>query len=117
MTSETGVTADDVDEILVALSHHQRRETLDILREAGCPLAVADLSVELARKLEDFHSEHEAKKRAEQLQVELYHCHVPRLAEAGLLEYNEDRRVVTLTETASESTVVDTERELAAFAR
>lgn len=117
MTSEAGVISDDVDEILVALSHHERREALNILRTAGRPLALADLAVELARKLEDFDSKVEEKERAERSKLELYHRHIPRLAEAGLLDYDEDRNVVALTDTATDGDFVETEQELTTFAR
>ena len=116
MTSEVGVTSDDVDKILAALSHHQRRETLNILRNAGRSLALADLSIELTLELEDFDSKAEAKKRAERLQIELYHSHVPRLEEAGLIDYNVDRNVVALTDTATDGDLVETEEELTTFA-
>lgn len=115
MKSEPGDTVKETDEILIALSHHQRRETLKILRTIGRPLALADLAIELTRQLENIDSTVEEQQRAERLKLELYHCHIPRLSDVGLVEYNEARNVVALTETATDSDVVTAEQELTAF--
>lgn len=102
------------DSILIALSHHQRREALNILREANRPLALADLALELTHQLEDTSCETETQRQAERLQIELYHCHIPKLESAGLVEFDTDQNVVLLTEAAGDTDILDLEFELTA---
>lgn len=105
---------EDADSILIAVSHHQRRETLNILREANRPLALADLALELSRQLEDTSCEDETRRQADSLRLQLYHCHIPKLEAAGLVDLDTEQNVVSLTESASDMDVLDIEFELTA---
>lgn len=115
MNFEHGRSADEVDELVAAVSHHHRREALEVLRSANRPLALADLATELVRRNGEDSAKEAIKQQAERLQLQLYHCHVPKLAEAGLVEYNAARKTVSLTEKASEIDVLDVKTEIAAL--
>lgn len=77
-----------------------RRDVLGSLEEAGVPLSLADLAVELARREAD--AEDDVWERAECLWIELYHNHAPALEAAGLVEYDQGRRTVSLSPAAME---------------
>lgn len=80
------------------LSNGRRREALAALREAGEPLALADLAHDLvvggrgaATSAADFDA-------VERRYVGLYHVDVPKLAAAGVVEFDAARRVVGLAD-------------------
>lgn len=76
------------------LANERRRAALAVLREAEAPLALADLAADLvARERASTAPDHEAVQRC---YVSLYHRHVPKLVDAGLVEFDADRRTVAL---------------------
>ena len=92
--SETGAAEERCFE---ALANESRRTILSALCEAGTPLSLAELAVELAQTdagPTEIGGDSDPIKRYE---IELYHRHVPKLADTGLVEFDQDRRVVSLT--------------------
>lgn len=85
-----------------------RRDVLASLQQAGVPLSLADLAIELARREAD--AEDEMWQRAECYWIELYHNHAPALEAAGLVEYDRERRTVSLSEAAKEQRLDGTSR-------
>lgn len=81
---------------LLADSH--RRHALHVLRESDVPLALADLAADIARCESAASDGATDWNRIEQIRAALYHNHVPRLAERGLVEFDGDRNAVTITE-------------------
>lgn len=49
------------------------------------------------------------QQRAERLKLVLHPSHIPRLSDTGLVEYDEARNVMALTESATDSDVVTAE--------
>lgn len=100
MTTEiTG--ADDAceSEATLVLADERRRETFRLLREAGSPLSVMDLAVELAG--EGTPTSDAAGDRVRDLRIQLYHRDLPRLADAGLVEFDSERRVAVIADAAA----------------
>jgi predicted transcriptional regulator len=81
-------------EAVCALADERRRETLRVLREADTPLSVTDLAVELTGVGEP--STDQAVERVRRRRVQLYHRHLPRLADVGLVEFDPERRIVSV---------------------
>ena len=78
------------------LANERRRAALAVLGEAAAPLALADLAADLVERERGPATgapDHAAIRRC---YVSLYHRHVPKLVEAGLVEFDADRRTVTL---------------------
>lgn len=69
------------------LDHRYRRRTLRRLR--GEPVHLADLAGEIAR-------EHPGDPEPERVYVELYHVHVPKLEDAGLVAFDPDEKTVVV---------------------
>lgn len=85
-SSGNGPTLDDIFEIL---SHPERRELLYLFTEADEDLTSLD---EVASQLSDRVTRHRAHAPDRtHLQVSLQHVHLPKLADLGLVEYDERR--------------------------
>jgi len=85
-----------LDAMFGALSNSRRREALRCLGEYDEPLALADLADEVAvaergGPITDIRAE--VVKR---VYVSLYHTHVPKLEDAGLVRYDQERDIVAL---------------------
>lgn len=96
------------DELFEALTHQHRRRVLAVLRTAGQPLTLTALAEELALRSDGDAGEDET----EGLRVSLYHRHLPKLADTGLVEFDADRKRVALVGTVPENVVAETERTL-----
>lgn len=90
-------------ELTAVLAGRMRRDVIDSLQDADVPLSLADLAVALAR--EDVDTEEEAWTRAECYWIKLFHNHVPTLEEAGLVEYDRDRRTISLSPSVTDGTI------------
>ncbi|MDS0293053.1 DUF7344 domain-containing protein [Halogeometricum luteum] len=77
------------------LSNARRRYVVDCLRgrDSAALAALADDVAARERRAED-----DADPDAETVAVSLYHVHLPKLAEAGLVEYDSERRTAALRE-------------------
>ncbi|MFP8953583.1 hypothetical protein ACLI4Z_11495 [Natrialbaceae archaeon A-arb3/5] len=95
-------TQQNVNTVLVLLSHHRRRYALRCLRTHENPLALADLAEEVA-----IH-EHEAPitdisaEKVKRIYLELYHTHIPKLADKQFVHYDQERDSVALLERAED---------------
>ena len=78
------------------LSNARRRETLAVLRDAGAPLALADLAADLVEREAGPAAGAPDYDAIQRWCVMLYHTHVPKLADAGLVEFDADRRIVSI---------------------
>lgn len=79
-----------------ALAHSRRRRVLDVLSESDSPMALADLAADIASR-ESKESEETADEASiERVQISLYHNHVPKLADASIVEFNASKRTVSL---------------------
>ena len=101
MYDETFRVADEritTDTVFRLLSHAYRRALLDCLDDHGVPIAVADAAEAVAASNSTQSLDEIAAADVERVYVALHHVHVPMLAEAGVLEYDQDRNVVELTD-------------------
>lgn len=91
------------DTVLELLAHRFRRELIFCLRTYEEPLAVADVADEIAiatnggTPLTEIDPETVAE-----IYMELYHTHIPRLADHGVVAYDQDRDLVALSENADQ---------------
>lgn len=104
---DAGRASPGTDAIFSILSDERRRYALYCLQEHRQPMALADLADEVARLEYDERSL--ATIPAEDVKrvyMSLYHNHVPKMADANVLEYDQDSDAIRLTH---EITVVDLE--------
>lgn len=81
------------DRLFRLLSAKRRRYVIVYLREATAPLAVADLARRIAER-EPEQTPAAASNHREAVYRSLYHCHVPKLADARVVEHNRNRDTV-----------------------
>lgn len=88
---------DALDAIFDVLSNRRRRHVLRCLDEYDDPMALADLADEVAVREHGTALTEISAEEVKRIYVSLYHSHVPRLEDAGVVEYNQDRDLVALT--------------------
>ena len=91
----------DRDELFEVLAHRQRRRVLGVLRSAEGSLTLTEAALELARRSDEPVSE----ERVDRIRVSLHHWHLPKLAEAGLVEFDPGRGEVALAGSLREEAV------------
>ena len=96
-TSELSIGA-----LFDALADERRRYVLFALKEHERPVALADLADEVAVEENDRTITEIPAEEVKRVYMSLWHSHIPKLVDAGLVEYNQDRGTVTLAEKAEQ---------------
>jgi DNA-binding transcriptional ArsR family regulator len=91
-TGDTGLTQDVLFDIL---SSARRRFVLHVLNREG-EMELTELAEHVAARENDVDVEDLTKQERKRVYVSLYQTHVPKLRDAGLVEYDEDAQVVSL---------------------
>ena len=92
------------DAALEALTNERRRHLVSILLEHDEPMAMADLSKEIAKRECCDEDPPLLDDHAKEIYLMLYHLHVPKLADLDVLAYNDDRLTVTTNPAVAEAT-------------
>lgn len=90
-------TQDHTSVIYECLSRWRRRYVLHRLHNAGQPLALADVAEDVAEMEVETQSELD-DEFVKNVYMSLYHAHIPKLADADLVEYHQERDEVKLIE-------------------
>ena len=86
------------DTVFSLLSHRRRRVVLELLLTHDRGLTLRDLRNEIVEKEYGAEIIEANNDQVKQTLVSLYHIHIPVLAEAGLVIYDQDRMLVEPTE-------------------
>ncbi|RDI70375.1 DUF7344 domain-containing protein [Halopelagius longus] len=78
-----------------ALSDRNRRLTFSCLEEDDCPKSVETLAAEVVAEREDVSPEDVGDEERRTAAVKLYHVHLPKLDEAGLVSFDPEERTVS----------------------
>lgn len=93
---------DHQDELFDVLSHPHRRFTLKYLQTAAAPLGVAELATQL-RSWEDGQGVGpRSDADRDSIQVSLVHSHLPKMHDAGFVNYDAPGQTVTLADHTDE---------------
>lgn len=98
-TSEPFLTQDVVFDLL---SSPRRRYVLYYLRETGESIELTDLAEQVAAWENETTVEEITEQERKRVYVSLYQTHIPRLDEAGVIDYDRDSGSVALASEASE---------------
>ena len=79
------------------LADRRRRLVLGCVRDRDRPLALADLARDVAALEADTVPEDVSDDRAQGIRIDLYHVHLPKLDEAGLVAFDAGDRIVRPT--------------------
>lgn len=86
------------------LANKHRRYAIDCLQKYDEPLTLADLANEVSARENGTRVTDIPAEEMKDVYMELYHVHVPKMEEAGIVAYDQDRDLVTLTENADQLT-------------
>jgi hypothetical protein len=99
-----------IDELLALLDDPQRQHVIRCLHHAPTPAALDDLAACLVVST-PAEADQEADPRAPfdhaRARAALHHVHLPRLADAGLVEYDADDCAITATDSAGLSALLE----------
>lgn len=88
------------DQIFDLLSNRRRRYVLNFLLRVDRPVSIQELSKELATWEFDVDQEDLTDQQEKRIYVALYQTHIPKLEDAGVIEYDSDAGLVELTDDA-----------------
>ena len=89
-----------LDGLFDALSNERRRRVVHFLNGRRTPIGLADLADEVAAREIGVPIDETDSEEVERVYVSLYHVHVPKLADRGLVEYDRERGLVSPSEDA-----------------
>ncbi len=92
------------DDVFAVLSSQRRRFALHCLQKYGGPMALADMADEIAVWENDTDIADISPEEVKRIYVSLYHTHVPKLEDADIVEYSQERDMVALSENAEQVT-------------
>jgi len=84
------------------LSNTRRRMVLYYLREYGAPASVQEIAERIAALENEIPPEELSRQQRKRVYVSLYQTHLPKLNEAGIIEYDDNEGMVSLTDRALE---------------
>lgn len=87
-----------VDAVFEALADERRRYALHCLKEHETPLALADLAEEVAVQENSSPITEVTAEDVKRTYMSLYHTHIPKLEDAGIVRYNQDADGVVLSD-------------------
>lgn len=93
-------TGDSLDDVFELLASERRRHALRCLHEFDDPLALADLADEVAARENDAPITELSGETVKRVYTSLYHTHVPKLAAANLVRYDQELDAVALADDA-----------------
>lgn len=88
--------------VFSVLSDRRRRYVLHVLREQELPITLPELADEVARKEMEGAKTEVPAETLERVHISLWHSHVPKLSDVGIVEHNREQGTVTLAETADQ---------------
>lgn len=92
------------DEAFDILSNSRRRYALHYLAEHPEGITLQELAREVAAWENEIPAESLSKKQQKRVYVSLYQTHIPKLESIGVIEYDDDSGMITLTDRAAEVT-------------
>ena len=86
----------NVDTVFDVLAHRRRRDALGVLVDHENPMTLADLADEVAVREHDTRIDDIPADDVMELYLSLYHAHVPKLAAAGCVRYDQEHDLIAL---------------------
>ncbi|WP_336338456.1 DUF7344 domain-containing protein [Haloarcula brevis] len=98
-SDDTGASLDVIFEIL---KNSRRREVLHFLRERDEQVSLGELAEHVAAIENDTTTDALTSSERKRVYVGLYQCHLPKMDDIGVVDFNQDRGHITLTEKADD---------------
>ena len=90
------------DTALRLISHAYRRALLDCLYHHDCSLALADAAEAVVEMNDDRPIQEIPAEDVKKVYVSLYHSHIPKLSDREVVQYEQERDLVSLTDRGEE---------------
>ena len=106
--SVVAVVPDDVepelarDTLFELLKNQRRRDALHFLKENDGWATLSDMAEHIAAKENDLPIEGINSKQRKRVYIGLYQCHLPKMADAGVVEYDKNRGTIQLNDLAAQ---------------
>lgn len=84
------------------LKNERRREVIRYLREQEKQVTLSDLAEHIAALENDTDVSSITSSQRKRVYVGLYQCHLPKMADMGIVDFNQNRGIVSLGENAPE---------------
>ena len=97
-TQSDRTAAESLDILFDTLANRRRRHVIHCLKEHGTPLALADVADEVATMESDSPITETSPEEVKRIYVSLYHTHVPKREDAGVVRYSQERYLVALVD-------------------
>ncbi|EMA27174.1 DUF7344 domain-containing protein [Haloarcula japonica] len=91
-----------LDVIFEILKNSRRREVLHFLRERGEQVSLGELAEHVAAIENETTTDALTSSERKRVYVGLYQCHLPKMDDIGVVDFNQDRGHITLTEKADD---------------
>ena len=91
-----------LDVIFEILKNSRRREVLHFLRERDEQVSLGELAEHVAAIENDTTTDALTSSERKRVYVGLYQCHLPKMDDIGVVDFNQDRGHITLTEKADD---------------
>ena len=82
-------------DLYAVLTSERRRSTIAVLTDESTPVDLTTIAHGVAARETDDEPEAVPAERVERIRAVLYHVHLPKLADVGLIEYDPDATTVT----------------------
>lgn len=93
-----------LDRLFDCLTHHHRRAIITAVRNADVPKSTAELAQDIA--VHAHKSPPGEISSTDSIRTSLFHSHLPKLKEAGLVEYDEETALVAPNELTAASGII-----------
>ncbi|EMA09832.1 hypothetical protein SAMN05443574_11318 [Haloarcula vallismortis] len=101
-SQEQGDSDASLDVIFEVLKNSRRREVLHFLRERGEQVSLGELAEHVAAIENETTTDALTSSERKRVYVGLYQCHLPKMDDIGVVNFNQDRGHITLTEMADD---------------
>lgn len=98
----------DVDTLLRAVADTERRQILHILLDDDLPVTMQELATTLVAYQSDTTRNEPPSGKITKAYTRLYHLHLPQLADAGVIEFEQDKKRITSMNHDGIMTLLDT---------
>lgn len=92
----SGQSNPSTSELFDVLADQRRRYVLDLLRERGEALTLGDVAEEVAAREAERAGAGPSNEDVRRIRLTLRHLHLPKLADAGVVVHDRERRTVAL---------------------
>ena len=104
----SGTSVLELDEVFAALGHPRRRYLVYTLANGGSEATLPELAAKIAAWEEGIPAGEVSEENRKRVHVSLYHSHVPKLADLGIIEYHEgEDSIVRARNTTQVEAVLD----------